>query len=81
MVGYQFMEHLGVEGAYGQTSTIRDTVTFAGPHPGRGRVEFVTELERMLTIRLLGVLPFDNGISLMAGVGYADVEAGHRRST
>ena len=28
----------------------------------------------MLTIRLVGVLPFDNGISLMAGLGYADVE-------
>ena len=25
MVGYQFMEHLGVEGGYGKTGTIRDT--------------------------------------------------------
>ena len=74
MVGYQFMEHLAVEGAYGQSSTIRDTQTFGGPLPGQqDQVEFVTELERMLTIRLLGVLPFDN-FALMAGLGYADVK-------
>jgi OOP family OmpA-OmpF porin len=28
----------------------------------------------MLTLRLLGVLPFDNGISLVGGLSYADVE-------
>ena len=27
MINYQFMEHLGVEGGYGQTGTIRDTFT------------------------------------------------------
>jgi hypothetical protein len=74
MVGYQFMEHLSVEGAYGKSGTIRDTrmlpVYSDQPEP----VEFVTELERILTIRLLGVLPFDNGISLMAGIGYADTK-------
>ena len=75
MVGYQFMEHLAVEGAYGQSSTIRDTRTFPGLLPGQtDEVEFVSELERILTIRLLGVLPFDNGVSLMAGIGYADVK-------
>lgn len=75
MVGYQFMEHMAVEGSYGKTNTIRDTVTFAGPTPGQqDEVEFVSELERILTIRILGVLPFDNGISLLAGVGYADIK-------
>jgi predicted porin len=75
MVTYQFMEHLAVEGAYGQSSTIRDVRTFPGAAPGEmDEVEFVSELERILTIRLLGLLPFDNGVSLMAGIGYADVK-------
>ena len=76
MVGYQFMEHLGVEGAYGASGTIRDTVTFPGD-PGQPDdvVSYETELDRVLTIRLLGILPFeDAGISLMAGIGYADVK-------
>ena len=75
MVGYQFMEHLAVEGAYGKSGTIRDARTFAGFAPGtQDDVEYETELERILTIRLLGVLPFDNGISLLGGIGYADVK-------
>ena len=76
MVGYQFMEHLAVEGGYGQSKTIRDTVTLAGPLPGQqDEISFETELDKILTIRLLGVLPFeDAGVSLMAGLGYADVE-------
>jgi hypothetical protein len=75
MVGYQFMEHLGVEGSYGQSSTIRDTQTFPGIVPGTDdEVTFVSELDQILTIRLIGVLPFDNGVSLMAGVGYADIK-------
>jgi OOP family OmpA-OmpF porin len=75
MVGYQFMEHLAVEGSYGQSSTIRDTRTFPGNLPGtEDEVTFVSELDQILTIRLIGVLPFDNGVSLMAGVGYADIK-------
>ena len=76
MVGYQFLEHLAVEGAYGQSGTISDTVTFPGILPGQDDVvSYETELDRILTIRLLGVLPFeDAGISLMAGIGYADVK-------
>jgi hypothetical protein len=64
MVGYQFMEHLTVEGGYGKTGTIRSLV---------GNVDVQTEL-KMLTIRLLGVLPFDNGVSLLGGLGYADIK-------
>jgi opacity protein-like surface antigen len=76
MVGYQFMEHLSVEGAYGQSSRISDTATFPGILPGQQDVvSYDTELDRILTIRLLGVLPFeDAGISLMAGIGYADIK-------
>lgn len=75
MVGYQFLEHLAVEGAYGKSSTIRNAQMFQ-LQPGQPLepVEFETELERILTIRLLGVLPFDNGLSLMAGIGYADTK-------
>lgn len=74
MVGYQFMEHLAVEGAYGKSSTIRNAMMLPVFSPQLQDVEFATELERILTIRLLGVLPFDNGLSLMAGVGYADTK-------
>jgi opacity protein-like surface antigen len=75
MVGYQFMEHLAVEGSYGQSDTIRDTRTFPGLLPGtQDEVTFVSELDQIFTIRLVGVLPFENGISLMAGVGYADIK-------
>jgi hypothetical protein len=75
MVGYQFMEHLTVEGSYGKTSTVRDTATFPSPFPpGSTELGFETELSQILTVRLLGTLPFDNGVSLMAGLGYADFE-------
>lgn len=76
MVGYQFLEHLAVEGAYGASGTIRDTRVFPGILPGQqDEVSYETELDRILTIRLLGVLPFeDAGISLMAGIGYADIK-------
>ena len=74
MINYMFMEHLGVEGSYGKTSTIRDSFTFVtGGQPPTVDIGFETEIS-MLTIRLVGVLPFDNGLSLMAGVGYADVD-------
>lgn len=73
MVGYQFMEHLSVEGGYGKTGTIRDTTTVpdfpTGTFDLSARYEF-----KMLTIRLLGVLPFDNGVSLLAGLGYNDMK-------
>lgn len=72
MVGYQFMEHMGVEGAYGKTSTIRDTATFDfGGSPID--VDFRSRF-KFLTVRLLGILPFDNGVSLLGGIGYTDVQ-------
>ena len=75
MVGYQFMEHLGVEGGYGETGTIRDTaqVTVFGPGGFQSvPLAFSTEF-KILTIRLLGILPFDNGIKLLGGLSYADM--------
>jgi OmpA-OmpF porin, OOP family len=74
MVGYQFMEHLSVEGGYGKTGTIRDTVRVSAfPAPGTVNLNVSYEF-RMLTVRLLGVLPFDNGVSLVGGLGYTDVK-------
>jgi len=74
MINYMFMEHLGVEGSYGKTSTIRNSFTvLTGSQPPTADIGLETEIS-MLTIRLVGVLPFDNGLSLMAGVGYADVD-------
>lgn len=73
MVGYQFMKHLAVEGGYGETSTIRDTaqiIVFPGVP---AQLDYVSDI-KMLTLRLLGVLPFDNGLSLVGGLSYADVE-------
>lgn len=69
MVGYQFMEHLTVEGGYGKTRTIRDTNSTLFDPPFTLTADF-----QILTIRLLGVLPFDNGLSLMGGIGYADMK-------
>jgi hypothetical protein len=76
MVGYMFLEHLGVEGSYGQSETIRDTETFVGPFPGlQDEISYESELDQILTIRLIGVLPFEDiGLSLMGGLGYADIE-------
>jgi opacity protein-like surface antigen len=73
MVGYQFMEHLGVEGGYGKTGTIRDVVTFPALPTGTVDLNFAREFQ-ILTVRLLGVLPFDNGLSLLGGVGYSDMK-------
>jgi hypothetical protein len=72
MVGYQFSEHLSFEGGWGKTGTLRDSAifdTFAGPLS----VDFQSEFT-ILTVRLLGVLPFDSGITLLGGLGYADME-------
>jgi hypothetical protein len=66
MVGYQFSEHLMVEGALGKTSVIRDTVVI-----DPDTIDFATEFS-MLTIRLLGVMNFDSGLTVLGGIGYVD---------
>jgi hypothetical protein len=76
MVGYMFTEHIGVEGAYGESDSIRDTETvFLSPALPQADVTYETGLDRILTIRLIGMLPFGkSGISLIGGVGYADIK-------
>jgi hypothetical protein len=73
MVGYQFMEHLAVEGGWGRTSTIADSATLSAPGFPTVNVDFSTEFKSLM-VRLLGVLPFDNGVTLVGGIGYADGE-------
>jgi hypothetical protein len=68
MVGYQFNEHLAVEGGYGKTGTIEGSAML-----GNFDLAFSSEWKSLM-VRLLGVLPFDNGISLLGGIGYADGE-------
>lgn len=75
MVGYQFMEHLAVEGSYGETSTVRDNFLFTSTNPpATFDLSFESEISKILTVRILGTLPFDNGVTLMAGLGYLDFE-------
>ena len=72
MVGYQFMEHMGVEGGYGETGTIRDTLTLPTLPSGTIDVAFRSEF-KILTIRILGILPLDD-FALLGGLGYADMK-------
>ena len=71
MFGFQLTEHFAFEGAYGETSTLRATAQGSSPSI---ELAFETELHKMITIRGLGTLPFDNGLSLMAGVGFFTFE-------
>jgi len=74
MVSYHFNRYLAVEGSYGQSDTIRGTVVFPGLLPGQqDEVTLSSEFGKILTVRLMGVLPLDN-FKLMAGLGYADLE-------
>ena len=71
-IGYKLFEHFAFEVNYGKTSTVRDTVS--GPPPGSTELGFETELSKILGFRALGTVPFDNGLSLMAGVGFLGFE-------
>jgi len=74
MVGYQFTENLAFEGGWGQVSDIEDSfeIDFGFPF-GIVPVHVRHEIE-ILTVRFVGVLPFDNGITLLGGLGYADMK-------
>lgn len=71
-IGYQFFKHFAFEGSYGETSTVRDTVSGAGSPPAE--LGFETQLGKIVTLRGLGTFPFENGVSLMVGVGFANLE-------
>ena len=69
MMTYMFMEHLGVEGSYGESSTIRDSVTLTQQFPPASfEAGLETEIGKMLTVRLIGALPFEKLSELGADV-------------
>lgn len=72
MVGYQFTDHLAVEGGWGKTGTIRDTQSFVGQN-GTTTFTFTSDFQ-IFVVRMLGVLPFDNGVTLLGGLGYAEMK-------
>jgi hypothetical protein len=70
-IGYQFLQHFTFEGTYGKTSTIRDAAPGLLPSTELG---FETELDKIVGFRALGTVPFDNGLSLIAGGGFVFIE-------
>jgi hypothetical protein len=70
-IGYQFLPHFAFEGTYGKTSTIHATAQGFQPS---AELELETELSKILGFRALGTLPFDNGLSLLAGVGFVYIK-------
>ena len=74
MVGYQFTENLAFEGGWGKTDDVVETQEFDAGFPVgivQGTVKYEFEI---LTVRFLGVFPFDSGITLLGGLGYADMD-------
>jgi len=74
MINYQFLDHLAVEGAYGQTGDFKSRVTVPSFPIGTVDLDFKAEYSRILLIRMLGVLPFKSGLSLMGGLGYSQMK-------
>jgi len=74
MIGYQFMEHLMVEGALGKTSVISDRATISDPflNPTPFTVDYNTEFQSFI-VRLLGVMNFDSGLTVLGGIGWAEM--------
>lgn len=72
MVGYQLLEHLAVEGGLGKTSAIRRTDTIVDPFLGPVTINQSTEFQSLM-IRMLGVVNFDNGVTVLGGIGWAEM--------
>ena len=66
--GYRFNEHFALEGAWGETGDIEDTVT-VGTSQGDLGIDVKGEYE-VLTIRALGIMPLGEKVSLYGGLGY-----------
>ena len=71
VIGYQFVKHFAFEGIYGKSSTVRGTAPGFVPSI---ELDFETELSKMYGFRALGTVPFDNGLSLLAGAGFVYIE-------
>jgi OOP family OmpA-OmpF porin len=66
--GYRFNEHFALEGAWGETGDIEDTVTVPTSQGDLG-IDVKGEYE-VLTIRALGIIPLGERASLYGGIGY-----------
>lgn len=73
MAGYQFSDHLAFEGGWGKTGTIRDSISFVSIPGAPTNLDFASEFE-ILTVRVLGVLNFKSGVTLLGGLGYASMQ-------
>ncbi|HEX7237309.1 MAG TPA: outer membrane beta-barrel protein [Gammaproteobacteria bacterium] len=73
-INYQFLDHLAVEGAYGQTGDFHSTITVPTFPVGTVDLDFKAEYSRIFAIRMLGILPFKSGVSLMGGLGYSQMK-------
>jgi hypothetical protein len=71
-IGFQFLKHLAIEGTYGKTSTVRDTVSSEPPVSTELALE--TELDKLFGFRALGTVPFENGLSLLIGMGFVNFD-------
>lgn len=65
--GYRFSENFAVEGGWGATSDLKDTVSVSGVS-----VDVKGDYE-IMSVRALGTIPLDS-VSLFGGVGYYDAE-------
>src|SRR5690606_1687193 len=65
--GYRFNENFSLEGGWGATSDLKETVSFGGLP-----VDITADYE-IKTVRLLGTVPFDS-VSLFGGIGYYDAD-------
>ena len=74
MINYQFLDHLAVEGAYGQTGDFHSTITVPTFPVGTVDLHYSAEYSRIFAIRMLGILPFKSGLSLMGGLGYSQMK-------
>ena len=74
MINYQFLDHLAVEGAYGQTGDFRSTFSVPTFPTGTVDLDFKADYTRIFMIRMLGIIPFKSGLSLMGGLGYSQMK-------
>jgi hypothetical protein len=71
-VGYQLLDHLMVEGGIGKTSVLKDSETVQDPFLGPVTINSSTEFQSLM-IRMLGVMNFDSGLTVLGGIGWAEM--------
>jgi OOP family OmpA-OmpF porin len=69
--GYRFNDNFAVEGTYGETGELEESISLPIPPFGTFAVDTAVDFE-ILTVRVLGFLPLKK-VSLFGGIGYADM--------